>query len=246
MQDTAAPPSLRAERPRLGLIGGMSWRSTADYYARINILSETCRGAHHNADIMVDSLEFSRLLDAGGRGAWHEVAAEFIDAGTRLQAAGCVAVGLTAVTAHRAHEALSEALSIPVPHIFDAAAADLTARNIERVGLLGTSRTLAAPFLLDRMACGGDREVIQPDAETQAGLDVLIFDRLTQGVVDDDGRLLLNSAIAALRRNGAQAVVLACTELPMLLPPGEAAPGIMDAVALHARLLYDTAMDARS
>lgn len=232
--------------PRLGLIGGMSWRSTADYYARINEISETRCGAHHNAALMIDSLEFAPLLEAGGRGAWHEVEAEFIAAGRRLQAAGCVAVGLTAVTAHRCHEAVAAALSIPVPHIFDAAAAELAAENILRVGLLGTSRTLAAPFLLDRMAGQAAREILRPDADMQGRLDALIFERLTQGIVDDDGRALMDSAIAALRGDGAEAIVLACTELPLLLRPDHAAAGIIDAAALHASFLYDTAMDAQS
>lgn len=247
MRDPMASPSLAGLTPRLGLIGGMSWRSTADYYARINVLSERRRGAYRNAPLMIDSLEFAGLLDAGGRGAWHEVEAELVAAGLRLQAAGCAAAALTAVTAHRCHDALAAALSIPVPHVFDAAATHLSAVGARRAGLLGTSRTLAAPFLLDRMSGKGAREIVRPDAEMQDRLDALILERLTQGVVDDAGRALLDSAIAALRRSGADAVVLACTELPLLLRPDHPAPpDIVDAVALHVSLLCDTVMDARS
>lgn len=235
-------PSRRARAVRLGLIGGMSWKSSADYYERINTLSESRRGAHRNAPTIIDTVEFADLLAAAERGNEH---AEdiLVAAGERLQAAGCTAVALTAVTAHRYHGALARALSVPVPHIFDAAAAHLDAIGNRTVGLLGTSRALAAPFLVDRVTRGA-RSAVRPDPGMQREIDALIFDRLTLGIIDDAGRDLLDAAAARLRGNGAEAILLACTELPLLLRHGRApAPDMVDAVALHINALCEILTD---
>lgn len=237
-------PVTTVQPPRLGLIGGMSWRSTADYYARINLASESRRGAHRNVATLVDTLEFAPLLEAGGRGAWDEVTAAVVAAGRRLEAAGCTAAALTSVTAHRCHAELEAALGITVPHILDPAAAYLAAHGLTRVGLLGTSRMLSAPAVQARLSGGGARAVVVPDAAVQADLDRLILDRLTQGRVDAAGRWLLEAAAAALRRDGVQAILLACTELPLLLQPER--PGMadmIDAVALHVDHLCELVTD---
>lgn len=231
-------------RGSIGLIGGMSWRSSTDYYARLNILSEARRGMHANLPSIIDTLQFSTLLEAGARQDWAEVERRIVDAGMRLQNAGCAAVALTAVTAHRCHAALAAALDVPVPHIFDAVAGHLAKGRYGTVGLLGTAHTLEDAALLSRMA--GGRVIVRLPGDQQDQVDDLILHRLTQGVVDAPGRAILDDAIDALTAAGADVVVLACTELPLLLgtpsnPDGQTVE-IIDAVDLHVRLICDLIM----
>jgi len=238
-------PTLRSDyRGTIGLIGGMSWRSSADYYARLNILSEARCGMHANLPSIIDTLQFSTLLEAGARKDWAEVERRIVNAGMRLQNAGCTAVALTAVTAHRCHAALACALDVPVPHIFDAVATYLAKGCYGAVGLLGTAHTLEDAALIGRTA--GDRAIVRLPGYQQNQIDELILHRLTLGVVDAPGRAILDDAIVALTAAGADAVILACTELPLLLRmPSNADSGtaeIVDAVDLHVRLICDLIM----
>jgi aspartate racemase len=233
---------LPANMPRtapLGLIGGMSWRSASLYYTRVNRSMERRGGQHCNATGMLATLQYASLLQAAEAGRWDQVEQAIIDSGRRLQQAGCRVVALTAVTAHISHSALSEALTVPVPHILDATAARLDAIGAAKVGVLGTKRTCAASFVVEKL--GVDRQLVFAPAELQSKVDELIQERLTTGETADADRDALLEAIWSLAKQGADAIVLACTELPLLLPlPNlQGMPAILDAVDLHVEALCD-------
>lgn len=212
---------------RLGLVGGMSWHSTALYYSRLNRAMADAAGPHRNACGLVATLDYAALLAAADAGDWRAVQGPIVDAAWEMASAGCDVIALTAVTAHLFHAEVTAAVpSAIVPHVLDAAAARVAGR---RVGLLGTSITCGAGFAAARL--GGD--VVVPDPDDQAGLDRLIQGTLTAGGDPAAGRPQLRAAIAALARRGAEAVVLACTELPLLLPLGDTPVPVLDAVALH-------------
>lgn len=223
----------------LGLIGGMSWRSTALYHRRINELAEEKLGLHHNVPSTIVSLEYAELLRFAQDGQWDNVERQIIAAGRKLVDAGCDVVALTAVTAHRFHEALQKAIGRPILHVLTPVAAELDRLRVQSVGVLGTVHTCKAAFTPQYL--GRARNVVFLTDEDQAAIEHLINARLTVGDVRSEDHAIVTSAIEKLQGQGAQAVVLACTELPLLLPIPNLSPNIavLDAVTLHAQSLLE-------
>lgn len=212
---------------RLGLVGGMSWHSTALYYGRLNQAMAAAAGPHRNACGLVATLDYAGLLAAAGAQDWPGVRDPIIAAAKELAASGCGVIALTAVTAHLFHADVAAAVpEAIVPHVLDAAAGQRAGR---RIGLLGTSITCGAGFAAARLGGG----VLCLDAHDQAELDLLIQGTLTTGGDLAASRPQLVRAVETLAARGAEAVVLACTELPLLLPLGATPVPVLDAVALH-------------
>jgi aspartate racemase len=217
---------------KIGLIGGMSWRSTALYYERLNLGVERRFGPHHSFEGVIWTLNYASLLAAARRSDWNLVKAMVCEAAMGLAHAACDVVVLTAVTAHLFRDAVAEAANRPVLHVLSGAARELDRLGIRRVGVLGTTATCGASFLDDYLG-GNDRAVLRLDPDRQRAIETLIQDVLTTGSVDPDSAGLLRKSVILLRDRGAQAVVLACTELPLLLPISETDVPIIDSVALH-------------
>jgi aspartate racemase len=210
----------------------MSWRSTALYYERLNRVLQGRLGPHHGFHGHIWNLDYAELLTAADGNQWARVEEIIVDAARGLAQAGCDAVVLTAVTAHRFHEAVARESRCAVPHVLDGVARKLDELGIRRAGILGTAATCGAGFVREYLD-GTARELLFLEASQQRGLDALIQGVLT---VDGDlnaGRGTLRNAVRSLTGQGAQAVVLACTELPLLLPLDETGVPLIDAVALH-------------
>lgn len=217
---------------RVGLIGGMSWHSTALYYERLNRALERRCGPHCSFDGVVWNLQYGVLYAAAQAGDWKRVQDLICEAGAGLARAGCDVVVLTAVTAHLFKGPVALASDRPGPHILAEVARELDRLRVSRIGVLGTASTCGAAFLDDFIGRGG-REVLLLDPERQNKIDAVI-----QGVLTTDGERAdsveaLREAALHLRDQGAQAVVLACTELPLLLPIPDIGVPILDSVALH-------------
>jgi len=230
MTDTATSALRQQRRP--GLIGGMSWRSTELYYRRLNQAVEERLGPHHSFRGMVWNLDYSDLIGPASAGRWNEVEDQLTQAARDLTAGGCDLVVLTAVTAHRFHDAVLNAAGRPVPHVLDGAARMLDRLDVDCAGILGTATTCAVGFADHHLVRGG-RTLLRLDKDEQGALDELIQGALTVGDVTAEGRAQLDTAIRTLARRGAEAVVLACTELPLLLPLATASVPLLDCVALH-------------
>lgn len=225
---------IHKQRRRIGLIGGMSWRSTALYYERLNKAMESALGVHHGFEGTVWNLNYAELLSHASAGDMGAVEAILVDAARALEAGGCDVIVLTAVTAHHWHEAVRKAVKAYVPHILASVAKELDARSIGAVGVLGTGMTCGSDFLLTWLG----RKPCLLDSVDQQEIDHLIQEVLTSGERNDSGRAILAQAIDKLRAQGAEAVVLACTELPLLLPlPNALLPNaplpLLDSVQLH-------------
>lgn len=231
----------------IGLIGGMSWRSTVLYYERLNRAIERHSAGECNARVIVASLDYASLLRAANAGHWHQVEQAIVDAGQWLERSGCEVIALTAVTAHLSHGALAGTVKTQVPHVLDASLRWLDEQRVGAVGVLGTGRTCASSFLRERLSAGMSREVLVAPAELQARLDRMIFERLSVAQVIEADRQLLLEAIDHLRAEGAEAVLLACTELPLLLP-FTTAPDVplIDTVALHVQAICEMTLKARN
>lgn len=232
--------------PTIGLIGGMSWRSTALYYGRINDAMDRHFNGVCNARVVVASLDYASLLRAANAGRWDQVEQVIVDAGVWLEQSGCAVIALTAVTAHLSHAALSAAVKSHVPHVFDASRTWLDDAHIARVGVLGTGRTCASSFARERLGAGAARDVMVVPQVLQERIDRMIHERLAVAQVEEADRALLLEAIDDLRAQGAQAVLLSCTELPLLLPlPSSLELPVIDTVALHVQAICELTLKAR-
>lgn len=249
-----APPALGvmdelATLAPIGLIGGMSWRSTVLYYERLNrAIDEQC-AQHCSARVVVASLDYASLLKAAAAGRWDQVEQVLVRTGQWLEEAGCKIIVLTAVTAHLSHAAVENALRASVPHVLDATAAYLDLARVGRIGVLGTARTCGSRFIRERLATATERKILVPEPPLQDQIDRMIHERLSHGVITDADRSLLQEAVIALSNDGAEAVLLACTELPLLLPlegAGAKSPLVIDTVQLHVQAICRQVIEARA
>lgn len=222
---------------RLGLIGGMSWRSTALYHERLNRAAEHAFGAHAGIVGQIDSLDYAELLMLAARGDEAAIESRLVDAALRLRRAGCDVIALTAVTAHRWHAAVVEAVGVPVPHVLASVATQSQAVGYGDIGVLGTELTCRSEFV--RHHLGEGRRLLYPDARGQSRIDDLIQKILTVQDAGADGRNTLAAVAHDLQAQGARAILLACTELPLLLPVAALDLPVIDSVALHIHDIFD-------
>lgn len=221
----------RQQVRRIGLVGGMSWRSTALYYERLNRAVDACLGVHHSFRGDICNLDYAALLSMAETADWQGIEAMLADAARQLKQSGCDVIALTAVTAHRWYQPVCLAASCDVPHVLTAAAERLDDLAVRSVGVLGTSITCRSDFVISYLG-RRDRALIFLDSNEQLELDHLIQSILTANDDIEAGRETLRRSVSSLWSRGAEIVVLACTELPLLLPV-DANVALLDCVALH-------------
>jgi aspartate racemase len=224
----------------IGLIGGMSWESTAHYYRILN--EETARrlGGFHSAPILLHSLDFAPIEELQRSGKWDEAGAILAASAKRLEDAGAGVIGLATNTMHIVAGQIKDGIGVPFVHIADPTVDALMAKGFRRIGLLGTRFTMEMPFYKDRLKAGG-LDVLVPDEEIPA-LNTIIYDELCHGVVRDTSRQIFADAIRRLAERGAQAVILGCTEIGMLIDETSSPLPVFDTTDLHARALVALAL----
>lgn len=218
----------------LGILGGMSWQSTAAYYRLINEGVQRARGGHHSAPLLVASVDFAPVEAWQRSGEWERAAAFLADAGRALERGGAFAIAMTTNTMHRVFSTLESATTIPWIHIADATADSIAAASLRRVALLGTRFTMEESFLRDRIAERAGVEVIVPDAEGRSAVDAIIFGELVHGIVRDESRSRYREIVGRLQRDGADGVILGCTEIGLLIGAGDVDVPVFDTTATHA------------
>lgn len=222
----------------LGLIGGMSWESTVPYYRQINQQINQRLGGLHSAKIILYSLDFQQIEALQRSGDWQRAGLLLAEAAQALQRAGAQGLVLCTNTMHKVAAAITSATPLPLLHIADATAQQIKARGLNRIGLLGTRFTMEQDFYKARLAAQGI-EVLIPD---QAGRDLVhqvIYDELCLGQIKVESRLAYQQVIASLVAQGAQGVILGCTEIGLLVQPDDAAVPLFDTTAIHARAAAD-------
>lgn len=223
----------------LGILGGMSWESTQHLYALINRGVAARLGGLHSARLLLHSVDFAPIAALQAQDRWDEAAAELGAAGAGLQRAGAEALLIATNTMHRVADGIERAACLPVLHIVDATAAALRAAGVRRAGLLGTRFTMTQGFYAERMARHGI-DILVPDAPGQAEVHRLIYEELCRGRFEAASREALRAQVAALAGQGAEAAILGCTELGLLLPDGSpAALPLFDSTDLQARAAVD-------
>jgi aspartate racemase len=228
----------------LGLIGGMSWESSAQYYRLINEGVRAARGPTASARCLLWSFDFAEIEALQHAGDWPALTALMIDAAKRLAGAGADHLLICTNTMHRMADEVEAAAGIPLLHIADPAGAAIRAASLRRVGLLGTAFTMEQGFYKDRLAQRHGLEVLVPSQADRALVHRVIYDELVAGRVTEASRQAYRNVIARLVEQGAQGVVLGCTEIMMLVGSEDSEVPLFDTTALHAEAAARIALAA--
>ncbi len=225
----------------IGLIGGMSWESTAIYYRIANELVRDRLGGLHSARIVLASLDFQEISELQRADRWDEAAGILARAARGLEQAGAELLLICTNTMHLLIDEVQAAVEAPVLHIGDTAAEAVTAAGIGRVALLGTAFTMEKPFYRERIARHGI-EVLVPDEEDRGFIHRAIFDELALGVVDDRTRERFAGTIDGLVARGAQGVILGCTEIELLISQQDSPVPVFPTARLHIEAAVERAL----
>ena len=228
----------------LGLIGGMSWESTAVYYRHLNELARDRLGGLHSARLLLWSVDFAQIADLQHRGEWAAAGEILADAARRLEAAGAEALVLCTNTMHKLADTIQGAVGIPLLHIADATGDAIAAAGCRRPALLATRFTMEQPFYADRLRERHALDPIVPDEPGRAMVHEVIYQELCRGVVRPESKARYLAEIARLRLAGADSVVLGCTEIGMLLSQADLDLPVFDTTRLHAEAAMNFAVGA--
>ena len=226
----------------IGMIGGMSWESSAEYYKLANELVQDRLGGFHSAPCVLYSVDFAGIESMQAEGRWDEAAAVLAGAARALELAGAELLVLCTNTMHKVAPALEAATTLPLLHIGDVAAAAVRRAGLTRVGLLGTRFTMEEPFLRERLAADGI-DVLVPDEQDRGTVHRVIYDELVHGVVRDGSRAAYQDVIARLAAAGAEGVVLGCTEIELLISAEDVAIPVFPTTRLHVEAAVDAALE---
>jgi aspartate racemase len=219
----------------LGLIGGMSWESTLPYYRQINQTVKDTLGGLHSAKLILYSVDFAEVAQLQATGQWAATGQLLADAARKLEGAGADALVLCTNTMHKVAHTIEAAVTIPLIHIADPTARAATQADLTTVGLLDTRFTMEQDFYRARLDNQFGLTVLTPASAVRDEVHRIIFEELCLGQVHAASQQQLQQAVAQLQAQGAQAIILGCTELAMSLLPEQVPLPLFDTAALHAR-----------
>ena len=223
----------------VGLIGGMSWESSAHYYRLINQgVRERCGGLH-SAPLLLLSVDFAEIAALQHHGDWEALGRRMAVAATTLADAGAEAIVLCTNTLHKVADAIERAQPRPLLHIADPTGGAIVAAGHRRVGLLGTAFTMEQPFYRERLATRFALDVLVPAEADRTDVHRIIYDELVRGVIVPDSRDRCRRVIRRLVDGGAEAIILGCTEIMLLVEPADSPVALFDTTTLHAAAAVD-------
>ena len=226
----------------IGLIGGMSWESSAEYYRIINRMVRARLGGLRSARCLMWSFDFGEIEALQHAGRWDNAAAEMIAAARRLERGGADFVVICTNTMHRLADEVQAAIGLPLLHIADPTAERIKEAGLGKVGLLGTAFTMEQDFYKGRLADRHGLEVMVPGDQDRALVHRVIYEELVRGRAEPASRDAYREVIARLVERGAEAVILGCTEIMLLVRPEDSAVPLFDTTALHAEAAVDLAL----
>ena len=226
----------------IGLLGGMSWESTLPYYRHINEAVRERLGGLHSARLVLYSLDFHEIEALQRQGDWAAAGTLLADAARRLESAGADFLLLCTNTMHKVADAIEAASALPLLHIADPTAAAIQAAGLQRVGLLGTRFTMEQLFYRQRLEDRHGIQVLVPDEPDRAEVHRVIYEELCRGVVSEASRQAYRQVITRLVARGAQAVILGCTEIDLLVRDDDAEVPLFDTCVLHAQAAAERAL----
>jgi len=226
----------------IGLIGGMSWESSAEYYRLINQEMKARLGGHNNARSLMATVCFEEIKALQHAEQWDQLGQLMQQAARQVEAGGADFVLLCTNTMHRVAPAIESVLNVPFIHIVDPTAQALRQAGIRRVGLLGTCFTMEQDFYRGRMRELHGIDVVVPEQADRDRVHDVIYEELCHGIVRDEARAEYQRIVAALAAQGADGVILGCTEITLLLGQGDVALPVFDTTALHAQAAVTLAL----
>ena len=231
-----------ARQAVIGLIGGMSWESSAEYYRIINREVRRRLGGAHSARSLMWSVDFGEIEHLQHQGEWDELTRQMIDAAGRLERGGADFVVLCTNTMHRMADELAAAIRIPLLHIADPTAEKIKQGGFSRVGLLGTAFTMEQDFYKGRLRRLFGLDVLVPEPDDRRVVHDIIYRELIAGEIRPKSRLAYRQIMARLVERGAQAIILGCTEIMLLVSEEDSAVPLFDTTTLHALAAVDRAL----
>ena len=224
----------------IGMLGGMSWVSTASYYACLNRLASERMGGLHSARILLHSVDFAPITQMQKAGDWESSGLVLAEAARGLEAAGAGVMMIAANTMHIVADQVRDATALPFIHIADATADAIAAAGLKRPGLIATAFTMELPFYRDRLDAAGLAPVI-PEAGARADIPRIIFDELCRNDIREDSRRFYEQVAADLIAAGADCIILGCTEVGLLLSSANVDAPVFDTVEIHCRAALEAA-----
>jgi aspartate racemase len=225
----------------IGLVGGMSWESSIEYYRMLNTGVEERLGGLHSAKVVMSSVEFAELTELQQAGRWDDVAAVLAEAAKGVERAGADLLLMCTTAFHKVADAVEAAVDIPFVHLADVVAEAAKDKGLTKIGLVGTKFTMERGFFTDRIASRGI-EVVVPDAQHHDTVDRIVYDELVHGKVLDSSRRAVVSIVDELWDAGAQGVVLGCTELELLVKQADCELPVFPCTTLHVAAALDRAL----
>jgi aspartate racemase len=227
---------------RIGLLGGMSWESSAEYYRLVNEATRDRLGGLHSADCLLRSVDFVEVERLQRTGDWERAGALLAAEATALEAAGAELLVLCTNTMHKVADAITGALGIPFVHIADTTAQAVRARGLKTVGLLATAYTMEQDFYVGRLRDRHGLDVLVPGEPDRRIVHDVIYEELCVGVIADDSRTEYRRIIRGLADRGAEGILFGCTEIDLLVGPQDAPVPVFDTTRLHAARAVDLAL----
>ena len=232
-----------AHRPRvIGLLGGMSWESSAEYYRLANQLVRERLGGLHSARLVLASVDFAEVERLQVAGLWEDAGQLLADVARGVEAAGAEMLLLCTNTMHKVADQVQASVSIPLLHLADATAAAVRRDGLSTVGLLGTAFTMEEDFYRDRLA-GHGLNVLVPNAEDRAVVHQVIYDELCLGVVKEASRQAYREVIERLVEEGADGIILGCTEIELLVSAQDSPVPVYPTTRLHVESAVTAALE---
>jgi aspartate racemase len=226
----------------IGLIGGMSWESSLLYYQIINQRVKEKLGGHHSAKSLMYSVDFHEIKTLLHEGKWEEATSVMIESAQKLASAGSDCIVICTNTMHKMAKEVEDAVSIPLLHIADATAIEIVKAGIKKVALLGTAFTMEQDFYKGRLVDKYDLEVLVPPAESREIVHDIIYEELCLGTIKEDSKQSYIEIIRDLVKEGAEAVILGCTEITLLIAQQDASVPLFDTTKIHAEYAVDFAL----
>lgn len=226
----------------IGLIGGMSWESSAEYYRLINEEVRNRLGGTHSAKSLMWSMDFAEIETLQHEGNWQALSEKMCQAAVSLERGGADFIVICTNTMHKLAEQVQACLNIPLLHIADATAKEITSKNIKKVGLLGTEFTMKQDFYKGRLADKFGLELFIPNDEDCQIVHRIIYQELVAGVIRDESRQQYRQIIQKLVDAGAEAIILGCTEIMLLVSPADSAVPVFDTTEIHAQAAVNMAV----
>lgn len=226
----------------IGLIGGMSWESSLEYYRMINKKVNARLGGLHSAECLLYSLDFDEIEQLQSAGEWQKAGEQLADTAKKLEQAGAEFIVICTNTMHKVVGQIEEKISIPVLHIADATAAEIRSRGLVKVGLLGTRYTMEQDFYRSRIESHGI-DVLVPPAQQRGEINRIIFEELVAGDLRPSSKETFQQAIRVLVAEGAEGIILGCTEIGLLIKPQDAEVPVFDTTEIHAAAAVDQSLD---